>query len=484
VRTSPPIGLTLFVLALLGVRLAIAASLPLTEDEAYYRLWSQAPAFGYFDHPPMVAWWVWLGRRLAGDDPLGVRLLPCLACAVSSLVVWRLARLTCGSERIAGRAVVWFNATLLVAAGGLLAVPDAAASLFWLLSLWAAARAWRDGSTPWWLAAGVAAGLAALSKYSSLFLGPGMFLWLVSTAAGRRRLATPGPWLALVVAAAIFGLNVAWNAGHGWLTFDKQFGRIAPHRFDPRFLAELLVGQAILLNPLIALFVVRGVLARDEATRRRVGMLIATGAPFAVYLCLHSLHDRVQAHWPAPLYPPLAIVAAAAAETAPGGVWRRLSAAAAPAGLAICAAALAYLALPQLGAPLRLDPAAPLRDWGPFSARLAALRQETGAGWIGATSYGLTAQLLDQPAVKAPVWQISERDRWRGLETPTPDFGRPGLIVDLARRMDMGRLARCFRSVRPLGVIRRAASGERGATYAAALVSGVPARVAAGGCPA
>ena len=30
-----------------------------------------------------------------------------------------------------------------------------------------------------------------------------------------------------LIAAAIFGLNVVWNAEHHWVTFVKQFGRVA-----------------------------------------------------------------------------------------------------------------------------------------------------------------------------------------------------------------------------------------------------------------
>ena len=60
------------------VRIVAAATTPLTEDEAYYRLWSQHLAFGYYDHPPMIAWWIWLGRHLAGsgqrrNEPPGLR---------------------------------------------------------------------------------------------------------------------------------------------------------------------------------------------------------------------------------------------------------------------------------------------------------------------------------------------------------------------------------------------------------------------------
>ena len=108
----------------------------------------------------------------------------------------------------------------------------------------------------WWLAAGALAGLDCLSKYSALFLAPGVLLWLLLSARGRRALRTPWPWLAAVIALAVFAPNIAWNADHGWMTFAKQFGRVAPAAgLQPRYLAKFLFDQFILLNPLIVVFV-------------------------------------------------------------------------------------------------------------------------------------------------------------------------------------------------------------------------------------
>ena len=84
-------GLLALLLAALAVlRLVAAAAIPLTEDEAYYRLWAAAPRLGYYDHPPMIAWWIWAGIHLAGDTALGVRLLPVAASLVSTLLVFDL----------------------------------------------------------------------------------------------------------------------------------------------------------------------------------------------------------------------------------------------------------------------------------------------------------------------------------------------------------------------------------------------------------
>jgi len=478
-------GLPKSLIAVVGVilvlRLVVGALTHLTEDEAYYRLWSFAPALGYFDHPPMIAWWIWLGRQLAGDTALGVRMLPILASAATSFLVFDLARLAGAGRAVATRAGVWFNATLLVLAGGFLAVPDAPASFFWALMLWCALRALRARSLAWWAAAGAAAGFACLSKYSALFIAPGMVFWLGATPDGRRALRGPGPWVAALLAAAIFSANLSWNANHQWLTFAKQFGRIAPHKFAPGYLLELLVSQLLLANPIIAAFAVAAVMRRRGPRDIDLKPFLLVSAPFAAYLLIHSLHDRVQAHWPAPLYPAIAVCAAAGAQRIGDG-WRRLAAAAAPAGFALGAAALVMLAVPG-GALGRADLGLPVRGWGPFASRIEALRAASGAAWVGTSSYGLAAELADEPALKVPIVQMAERDRWRDLaRVAPPDFTRAGLAIDLTRRLGAADLQRCFAEVTPLGVLTRGDPGEPGKAYAVFRVAAPKRDILALGC--
>src|SRR5205807_1277997 len=49
----------------------VAGGIPLTDDEAYYRLWALAPALSYLDHPPMAGWMIAAGRWIGGDNPFG-----------------------------------------------------------------------------------------------------------------------------------------------------------------------------------------------------------------------------------------------------------------------------------------------------------------------------------------------------------------------------------------------------------------------------
>ena len=111
--------------ALLFLRLAVAASTGLSPDEAYYWVWSRALAPGYLDHPPMVALMIRAGTALAGENPLGVRLLGPVASFAGSLALVPAARdllgLSLGRAWVSSGGYVllhWGSGVALVGASG------------------------------------------------------------------------------------------------------------------------------------------------------------------------------------------------------------------------------------------------------------------------------------------------------------------------------------------------------------------------------
>jgi 4-amino-4-deoxy-L-arabinose transferase-like glycosyltransferase len=478
--------LILLALGLTALRLLVGGELHLTEDEAYYRLWAQHLQLGYFDHPPMIAWWIRAGTLAVGDSPLGVRLFAALASGLNTWLVGDLARRLGADRKTAFRAALWFNATLTVCLGGMLATPDAPASLFWTITLWMLAAAWRSGRAGWWVAAGVAAGLGVLSKYSALFLAPGVVLWLLLVPGGIAALRRPGPWLAVVAAGALFSVNIAWNAQNHWESFTKQFGRVAPEGFSPAHVAEFLATQFLLLTPLIAIFAGIGMWrawrARSSPAGAQLMLPVATSAPFAAYLLIHSLHDRVQGHWPAPLFGALAMSAAFAA---PSG--ETLRAAAARLFTPLMGFAASGVLLIAMVSPISLlgpsDPTQALRGWPEFAREVEALRQRHGATWVGTESYGVFAQLANEDTITTPLLEVIERDRYRRDAGLIPDFSRPGLIVDISRRMRPVDVQRCFAEVTPVAELGRAGGTSKNQRYSAFLVSGPKRDVWELGCP-
>ena len=207
------------VLALVALRLAGAAFTPLTFDEAYYWMWSKHLAAGYYDHPPMVALVIRLGTTIAGDTELGVRLVSILLALPMSFALYRAAAILFGGVQMAATATVLLNVTLMAAVGTMIVTPDApllVASCFVLFSL---AKVLETGQGAWWLVVGAAVGAALLSKYTALFFGPAIVIWLLSAPKLRRWLLSPWLYLGGLVALAIFAPVILWNDDHQWVSF-------------------------------------------------------------------------------------------------------------------------------------------------------------------------------------------------------------------------------------------------------------------------
>src|SRR5947199_3206318 len=156
-----------------------------------------------------------------------------------SFAVYQSARILFGGRRVAATAAILLNVTMMASVGTLIVTPDApllVASSFVLFYL---AKALETGRGVWWLAVGAAVGLALLSKYTALFFGPAILIWLIAVPKLRQWLLSPWPYLGGIVAFAIFSPVMLWNADHRWMSFSKQFGRARIEDFTLVYIGEI-----------------------------------------------------------------------------------------------------------------------------------------------------------------------------------------------------------------------------------------------------
>ena len=312
-EARPARNTALAVCALVVLRLAAAAWTPLTFDEAYYWMWSKLLAGGYYDHPPMVAVVIRLGTMIAGDTPFGVRLVSILLALPMSWAIYRAAAILFGGQRIAASATILLNVTLMAAVGTLIVTPDAPLLVASSFLLYALAKVLESGRGAWWLAVGASAGMALLSKYTALFFGPAILIWLAVVPKLRRWYLSLWLYLGGLVAAGLFAPVILWNADHQWVSFIKQMGRARIEDFRPNYIAELIPTQFAFATPLVFILGVMGLYA---LYRRRAGAMparVLVNTMFwtiVVYFTWHALHARVEANWFAPVYPAFAVAAA------------------------------------------------------------------------------------------------------------------------------------------------------------------------------
>lgn len=319
---SPHFVALLLIAVATALRLAWAAALPVSTDEAYHWLYTVHPDVSYFDHPPMTMLVAKAGIALCGGwvHPFSLRLGFVLLCAATS---WCLFRWT---ARFFGDAAgVWallgFSVShYLTAFGGPFALPDSPLFFFSVLTWWQASEA-VFSSNPGrnlgrWLIVGVGFGGAMLSKYHGVLVPGGVVLFALLTPSFRRLLWQPGPYLAVIVGFVLFSPVVWWNAIHDWASFKFQGGRIGGGGSPLIHGGPLvwLVGSLLFLTPWMwfwlsfelgrSLFRFRSLPAPQRL------MVCLAVVPLGFFLATSFTTGKVLPHWSLPGFLPLLPLAA------------------------------------------------------------------------------------------------------------------------------------------------------------------------------
>ncbi|HEY2587964.1 MAG TPA: glycosyltransferase family 39 protein [Tepidisphaeraceae bacterium] len=351
----------------LGIRLIYAAAMELVPDESYYWLWTRHLALGYFDHPPMIAYVIWLGTWLFGDKELGVRVVIALMSVGTIAIIIAMGKRVLRDDRaMVWVALIWLTSPLMMGLG-ILATPDTPVVFFSTCALTfvalivdrddqlgagdrvvggrgsrraeagskdAARREPRPpvaaerrvgGSPVLWALFGIFSGLAMVSKYTGVLLPFAVAMMMLTTAKGRAHYRRPWVYLSGVLALAVFSPVVWWNKQHAWVSFLFQLrhGTMDGHPSASapvaaaivRFFADIgtyLGGQLVIWTPL--LFVVTIVVLVYYWRRYRTitqldRLLLWTGTVPLVFFGLAVLASHhTEPNWPAFAYVPSSLL--------------------------------------------------------------------------------------------------------------------------------------------------------------------------------
>lgn len=408
----------------------VAALTELVPDEAYYRLWSEAPlSVRYFDHPPAIAWAI-KAARVFGDGSLAVR-LPALLAGVLTPLFLSLAARCLGGDRAMVRAAWIASGTISLHALGIVVTPDSTLMIGWSGALWAAcavlARAQRPGLPTYgplgWL--GLALGLAILSKLTGWILLAGAVGGLWWAGSKRSRL-----WIPIAVALAVAGVWIVETVTHlGESDVAFQLGHLDPSGVPGQHLPVFVLGQFGLLTPLIGWALVgwgvQAVRRRSPADR----LLLALSAPLIVTFTLVALFQRPEANWPGPGW--LAAMVGLALQPPRPGFDRWMRWTAAP--LVFVTHLFALTGIP--GLPAARDPTDRMRGWQQMAEALEPICAEHARDdlTLVVSGYGLASEVrLRAPSCMPlrvpPGGRKSQFDLW-----PVPPWPAGGEALLLQR---------------------------------------------------
>ena len=284
------------------------------EDEAYYALWGEHLAWGYFDHPPMVGLMTFLSSLLFSGT-LGVRFFTIITSCMSLWVIWRIATFNSilsspidSSQRTSQRRNDMgkadskhstLNSTLLFFTlafsiimfniYGFVTTPDASLILFSALFLlvyqrYLADRSWKNA-----LMMGLMMALMVYSKYHA-------FLLLGLIVLSNLKLLKDGKfWVACLLALVLLTPHILWQVHYDFPSFKYHLaGRNEAFRWS--YFLEYLPNQLLIFNPFTFGALVY-VLFKHKATNTFERGLKFILIGFFFFFWLMAFRGHVEPHW-------------------------------------------------------------------------------------------------------------------------------------------------------------------------------------------
>ncbi|MDP1730441.1 MAG: glycosyltransferase family 39 protein [Devosia sp.] len=256
-------------------------------DEAYYWMWGQHPDLSYFDHPPLQAWLLGISEALFGRSLIALRWMT-LASLAGIFWIFHL-----WAKRLVGdnwQTLFWPGIVIYLASPTFgfftsLAFHDylllflcLASGHFFLNFLTAADAGDKPRHRDLYVAAFLL-GLAGLTKYNAVFLGLGVFFYIIAKPSLRRLLADPHLYLAAAIAIGMQSPVIIWNLSSDFSSFKFHLadrhtsGWLTTVNWNS--LIDFPAASAFLISPFLVPVFVRFFLKRHETRFEEVAKGLA-----------------------------------------------------------------------------------------------------------------------------------------------------------------------------------------------------------------
>jgi hypothetical protein len=268
----------------------------LAHDEAYYWMYSKYMAWGYFDHPPMVALLIKAGYFLIPNE-LGVRFMFCLLGTLTLVLTYSMTK---GSPWLF---IIMVPAMVLTHThvAGFLAIPDTPLVFFTALFFFLYKR-YLEKDNPG-IALLLVLSIAGMfySKYHGLLVV--LFVFLSNPSLAKRKSA----WMVVGLVTLAMVPHLMWQIKHSFPTLQYHLVSRSDG-FVPGNILNYLYSQLLVTGPLIAPLVLYFSLSFKPGDRFERSLKF-TLIGFLVFFFLSSSRDHIEAHWTAAAFVPMIIMA-------------------------------------------------------------------------------------------------------------------------------------------------------------------------------
>lgn len=279
----------LFYTAWFILQLIQARNTELFDDEAYYWVYSQFPAWGYFDHPPMIAVLIRAGYFFFHNE-LGVRLFTIILSTAALYIADLL------TERKNPMLFYAICASMAIAQiGGILAVPDAPLMFFIALFFLAYRRLVNNMNLANSVLLGLIIALMFYTKYHALLVV--LFTALSNPKLFRHYHA----YVACLVALLLFMPHLIWQHNNGYPSL--QFHLFERNAADPKiwYPFEFILGQVLLAGPFVGWMLIAAALFYRPVNITERALKFSFIGVY-IFFFISTFRGKAEANWTIPAF--------------------------------------------------------------------------------------------------------------------------------------------------------------------------------------
>jgi hypothetical protein len=295
-RCSVPLFLAVITLC----NLLSATLTQLSGDEALYAYYAQHLSWGYFDHPPMMALYVFTGTRLAAifgymHTEWAVRLCTVLSFTATLYLLWLVVK-TGTQKRIFFSTVLSF---FLLQFFGFVATPDSPLLLWVSFFIFCYQRFLQSNTTIWAAYLGISlAGMMYCKYHAALLI-------MLALLGNLPLLKQARAWFAVAIGLMLFIPHLYWQWQHDFPTLQYHLSDRASAfkiSYVGDYLGSVVGAYALLALPAI-IFVLR---QKYMPGFLRSMQFIVLG--FLFFFLIMTTRGHVQAQWVMPVVPGLIVL--------------------------------------------------------------------------------------------------------------------------------------------------------------------------------
>jgi hypothetical protein len=287
--------LSLFFITWFLLNLLQAGSTGLFDDEAYYWIYSKFPAWGYFDHPPMIALFIKAGYLFFHNE-FGVRLL-IVICSTATLGIIYL--LLPKRNDPVFYTIVCSMAILQI--GGIIAVPDLPLTFFVALFFLCYKRFCSSMTWLNTLALGIVMAFMLYTKYHAILI---IFFTFLSNPRMALRYRA---YVAALIGAALFVPHLYWQYSHEFPSVYYHLFERNASSYQVSFTIEYVIGQVLIAGPFMGWLVLWAAFRYRPLDTFEKALQYSLWGIYILFF-VSTLKGRVEANWTVPAFIPLIIL--------------------------------------------------------------------------------------------------------------------------------------------------------------------------------